>query len=88
MEHLQAMWGNPVENPPSSLRGILQTKDYERFMILSDVGDVIHTFVGSKKANRCLPGDHVGWVDDKCELELRDQHPLIVGTLQLTSKST
>jgi exoribonuclease R len=88
MEQLRAMWGNPVEEPPSLLRGILQTKDYENFMILSDVGDVIHTFVGGKTANRCLPGDHVAWVDDACELELRDHHPLIVGTLQLTSKST
>ena len=88
MEHLQALWGQPVDQPPSSLRGILQTKDYNRFMILSDVGVVIHEFVGSKAANRCLPGDHVAWVDSQCELELRDQHPLIVGTLELTSKST
>ena len=88
MEHLQALWGQPVDQPPSALRGILQTKDYNQFMILSDVGDVIHEFVGSKTANRCLPGDHVMWTNSKCELELRDQHPLIVGTLELTSKST
>ena len=32
-----------VDNPPE-IHGILQTKNYIDFMILSDVGDVIHTF--------------------------------------------
>jgi exoribonuclease R len=57
-------------------------------MILSDTGSLIHTFIGSKAANRCLPGDHVGWVNGECILELRDQHPLLVGTLELTNPST
>jgi exoribonuclease R len=77
-----------VDQPPSDLRGILQTKDYHRFMILSDTGNLLHEFMGSKKANRCLPGDHVAWIQEQCELELRDQHPLLVGTLELTSKTT
>lgn len=82
-----------VDAPPTHLRGILQTKDYHRFMILSDTGDLLHEFIGAKQANKCLPGDHVGWVmqsdgNAQCELELRDQHPLLVGTLELTSKST
>ena len=88
MDHLKQLWGEPVDQPPSSIRGILQTKEYDRFVILSDIGDPIHEFTGSKMANRCLPGDHVSWINDQCELELRDQHPLIVGTLELTSKST
>jgi exoribonuclease R len=84
---------NQVDAPPAHLRGILQTKDYHHFMILSDTGDLLHEFIGAKQANKCLPGDHVGWVthsvgNEKCELELRDQHPLLVGTLELTSKST
>jgi exoribonuclease R len=82
-----------VNAPPTHLRGILQTKDYHHFMILSDTGNLLHEFIGAKQANKCLPGDHVGWVthsvgNEKCELELRDQHPLLVGTLELTSKST
>ena len=87
-EHLTSLWGNPIDQPLSSLRGILQTKDQDRFMILSDTGDLLHEFIGSKAANKCLPGDQVAWINDQCELELRDQHPLIVGTLELTSKST
>jgi len=88
MDHLTKLWGNPLDQPPSSLRGILQTTDQDRFVILSDTGDQLHEFKGSKAANKCLPGDHVAWVNNQCELELRDQHPLIVGTLELTSKST
>jgi len=88
MDHLKQLWGNPLDQPPSSLRGILQTTDQDRFMILSDTGDLLHEWVGSKAANKCLPGDHVSWINHQCELELRDQHPLIVGTLELTNKST
>ena len=88
MEQLKQMWGNPLEEPPSYPRGILQTKDYNRFQLLTDTGDLLLEFEGSKKANRCFPGDHVGWINDQCSLELRDQYPLIVGTLELTSKST
>ena len=77
-----------VDAPPTHLRGILQTKDYHRFMILSDTGNLLHEFIGAKHANKCLPGDHVWWTNQQCELELRDQHPLLVGTLELTSKST
>ena len=79
---------NQVDAPPSHLRGILQTKDYHHFMILSDTGNLLHEFIGAKQANKCLPGDHVGWTNQQCELELRDQHPLLAGTLELTSKST
>jgi len=76
-----------VDSPPNVLRGILQTKNYHDFMIFSDIGDIIHTFTGSILANTCLPGDHVLFTD-RCELELRHEHPLIVGTLELASKST
>jgi len=76
-----------VDTPSSSLRGILQTKDYHEFMILSDTGDLLHTFTGAIFANKCLPGDHVGWQEDRCHLELRDEHPPLVGTLEMTSKA-
>jgi exoribonuclease R len=71
--------------PP--IRGILQTKNYEDFLILSDTGDKLLEFNGAKKANKCLPGDHIYWDDSKCMLELRDEHPLIIGTIELTNKS-
>ena len=87
-EYLESVFGKRIDQLPSSIRGILQTKDYDRFMILSDTGDLIYEFQGAKAANKSLSGDHVAWINDQCELELRDEHPLIVGTLELTSKST
>jgi hypothetical protein len=87
-EYLESVFGKRIDQPPSSIRGILQTKEYDRFMILNDMGDLIHEFQGAKAANKCFPGDHIAWINDQCELELRDEHPLIVGTLELTSKST
>ncbi len=71
------------------IKGILQTKDYDNFIILSDTGDKLLEFIGAKKANKCLPGDHVKWNSKKecCELELRNEFPPIVGTLELTNKS-
>lgn len=88
LAHLEALWGQPLDAPPYEIRGILQTTDYERFQILSDVGVQVHSFEGAALANRCLPGDHVGWDNGKCVLELRDEHPPIVCTLELTNKST
>ena len=76
----------PEEYKDNTLRGILHTDDYESFVLRSDVGDDLLTFQGAKTANRCLPGDHVRWDEEhgRCELELQDQHPLLVGTLHLT----
>lgn len=84
---LESIIGVAQQDEPQGIRGILQTADYDTFMILSDTGSKIHEFQGSKKANKCLPGDHVAWVNDQCTLELRDEHPLIVGTVELTNKS-
>jgi len=89
MATLEPVFGiQQVDQPSSHLRGILQTKNYHEFVILSDTGDRLHEFTGAKAANRCLPGDHVSWIRDQCELELRDQHPLLIGTLELTNKAT
>jgi hypothetical protein len=90
MTTLEAVFGlKQVDAPVEAYhRGILQTKDYDTFLILSDLGETIHTFVGAKLANKCLPGDHVYWKDNKCNLELRDEHPKIVGTIELTGSVT
>ena len=85
MDQLENIFGKQQEKP-LGIQGILQTKDYSNFVILSDTGNEIYKFSGAKLANKCLPGDHVRW-DDKCILELRDEHPLIVGTIELTNKS-
>lgn len=71
------------------IQGILQTKNYDDFIILSDTGDILYEFKGAKLANKCFAGDHIIWNSDRsqCELELRDEHPLIVGTIELTNKS-
>ena len=76
-----------VEKEPSTLRGILQTKDYDNFIILSDIGDLLYEFKGAKLANMCLPGDHVEWINGECKLELRYEHSPIVGTIELTNKT-
>ena len=75
------------QEKPEGIQGILQTKDYTNFIILSDTGDELLQFSGAKLANKCLPGDHVQWDGERCKLELRDEHPPIVGTLELTNKS-
>jgi len=90
-EQLSKLFGvSPHEKEPTGIRGILQTKDYMHFIVLSDTGKELHSFTGAKHANKCLPGDHICWNIEKkeCELELRDQHPLLVGTIELTNKST
>ena len=85
---LQNMLGvEQLEEKPSGIRGILQTKNYSDFIILSDGGDEIYQFSGAKLANKCLPGDHVFWKEEKCHLELHDSHPPIVGTVELVNKS-
>jgi exoribonuclease R len=89
MDRLEEVFGmKQVDQPLSDVRGILQTKDDHHFQVLSDTGNVLHEFTGAKFANKCLPGDHIAWVKDHCELELRDQHPPMVGTLELTNKSS
>jgi exoribonuclease R len=84
-EYLESIFGvKQSHNRDPQISGILQTKDYEHFMILSDAGDTILEFEGAKKANQCLPGDHVQWKEEQCILELRDEHPPLVGTIELT----
>lgn len=74
-----------VDQPPL-IHGILYTKNYHNFTIYSDTGDTLYEFCGVQIANKCLSGDHISW-DGICHLELRDEHPLLVGTLELSSKS-
>ena len=87
-KYLSSVFGTEqFQDKPLGIQGILQTKDYNEFIILSDTGNELHRFTGAKLANKCLPGDHVNWNGSKCQLELRDEHPPIVGTLELTNKS-
>lgn len=76
-----------IQDKPVAISGILQTKNYSDFVIFSDCGNELHKFTGAKLANKCLLGDHVNWDGEKCQLELRDEHHPIVGTLELTNKS-
>lgn len=88
--YLEQIYGQaPREEdaPAHKIEGILHTKNYVDFTIYSNDGRALHSFSGAKLANKCLPGDHVWWTGEKCELDLRDEHPLIVGTLELTSSS-
>lgn len=78
----------PLETEPTTLRGILHTQDYDTFEIHSDTGQLLHTFTGAICASRCLPGDHVSWEEGRCVLELRDEHPPLVGTIELTNPTT
>lgn len=86
---LESIFQVKKQDQPTGIRGILQTADYDTFLLLSDTGQLLLEFQGAKKANTCLPGDHVGWDEEaaQCILELRDEHPLIVGTVELTNKS-
>jgi exoribonuclease R len=85
---LEGMLGvEQLQEKPEGIRGILQTKNYSDFIILSDGGDEILRFSGAKLANKCLPGDHIFWNEGKCHLELHDSHPPIVGTVELVNKS-
>ena len=89
-DYLASLWGQPLDEPLHAIRGILQTSDYEHFQILSDTGNLLVEFEGATRASRCLQCDQVGWneKDEICVLELRDEHPSIVCTLELTNKST
>ncbi len=76
-----------LQEQPTGITGILQTKNYTDFIILDYCGDELLKFTGAKLANKCLPGDHVNWDGQKCQLEFRNEHHPIVGTLELTNKS-
>ena len=88
-EQLESIFqAKPLEREPHVLHGILHTRDYNTFEIHSDTGQCLHTFTGASYASKCLPGDHVSWKEDHCCLELRDEHPLLVGTIELTNPTT
>lgn len=70
------------------MKGILNTKDYQHFTINDDSYAVIATFEGATKAKGCLPGDEVLWDGAKCTLADHADHPMLVGTLELASRTT
>jgi exoribonuclease R len=70
------------------MRGILDTTDYNHFRVINAEGVCAAEFDGAKLANKCLVGDAIIWDNEECKLLQRDQHPVISGTLELTSKTT
>ena len=80
---MEELWGKPLDQPPE-MNGILYTSDYESFQIMDDLGHPLFEFEGANLASKCLSGDHVSF-HEKCVLELRDEHPLIVGTIELSN---
>jgi len=79
----------------TSIQGILSTRNYKQFQILSpdDGKTVLHESpVGdgnvSLLAKGCLPGDTVEWTGSRYTLVERTAHPMLVGTLELASRTT
>ncbi len=72
----------------SDMRGILDTLNYEHFRIINSEGVCAAEFDGAKKANKCLNGDAIIWDGEQCKLLQRDEHPIISGTLEISSKTT
>jgi exoribonuclease R len=72
------------------MRGILQTKDYAHFAIIDSENNtiILKEFDGANYAKGCLSGDTVEWKDNKCVFVERGNHDLLVGTLELSSKTT
>lgn len=78
----------------TTIQGILHTKDYINFTINDDNddnnnnGSILFEFSDASCAKGCLPGDTVIWQNTKCVLKEHGQHELIVGMLELASKTT
>jgi exoribonuclease R len=71
------------------MAGILQTKDYIHFTILSPRLEWFQTFEGGVKAGKAFHGDMVVWDPEKevCTLQTRTKHYPLVGILEIASKS-
>ncbi len=66
---------------------ILWTTNYKSFKLINQANNDILEFSGPDKAGHALVGDTVRFVDDRCELIKRTQHPKLAGVLQLSSKT-
>ena len=60
----------------------LQTTNYLDFQLSPTI-----QFTGYKQANRCLPGDTVEWIENKCKLVKRGPHRFLPGILETNSKT-
>jgi exoribonuclease R len=71
------------------MSGILQTKNYRQFQIVSFRGEIVYSFEGAARASKALPGDWVVWEEAKqeCRLVTRTTHHPLVGVLELASKT-
>ena len=81
----------------TSIQGILSTRNYKQFQILSpdDGKTILHESPAlegcgnvSLLAKGCLPGDTVEWTGSRYSLVERTSHPMLVGTLELASRTT
>lgn len=81
----------------TSIQGILSTRNYKQFTILSpdDGKTVLHESPALEGcgnvallAKGCLPGDTVEWTGSRYNLIERTGHPMLVGTLELASRTT
>jgi exoribonuclease R len=73
--------------PMNNIRKTLETRDYKTFQVRSSDGSLSNISPNNK--HRALPGDYVIWNAETEELTLYDrkQHPPLVGTLELASKT-
>lgn len=76
-------------------QGILTTRDYKHFKIISSDDDttiLYETPEGRENeallAKGCLPGDTVEWTGSRYNLIERSTHSTLVGTLELASRTT
>ena len=72
----------------ASLEGILSSKNYHLFQVISN-DTVVYTFEGAKNANRCFVGDLVEVLADGSVVQKEKGPPItLAGYLELDSKTT
>ena len=68
----------------------LKTKNYREFEILKHLDmpeSLLAKVTGAKQVVPCMPGDEVDLVNDSIVLKRRAKYPILVGTIELTSKT-
>lgn len=68
----------------------LKTKNYREFEILKHLDmpeSVLAKITGAKQVVPCMPGDEVDIVDESIILKRRAKYPILIGTIELTSKT-
>jgi exoribonuclease R len=68
----------------------LKTKNYKDFKILKHLDmpeSLLGIISGAKRVAPAMPGDEVDIIDERIVLKNRAKYPIIVGTIELTSKT-